>query len=130
MGLIKVDLPGNDNIKISDDGWVRFGIGNFDKDEFKAYATLAGDANHPVEASVTANIGGTDTPVKLAPISANLNGNIDINANIGGNSSPIHLAPVRLELGHLNIHPNIEIEFRLFGILISSIRISGSADVN
>lgn len=97
-------------------------------------ATVLGDAKHPVAAVVTANVGGTKEPIKLAPIDAavqaSVNGDIGVKALVGGIGAPIQVAPLKLELGPIRLAPNIAIEFRLFGLLISSVRITGNASIN
>jgi hypothetical protein len=181
MGTITVKPP--DPLQpttITDDGWLRLGIGNFADSTFGATikgdaaqpiaatlssphgesvavdATIKGDAtqpvvakiegnsdqpiaatvnvgnsdNKPLQATVTASIGGTDVPVQLAPVDANLNGSVGVNATLGGSGAPLQLAPIKLDIGHLLLRLNIVLEFRLFGVHISSIRISGNAEVN
>jgi hypothetical protein len=101
---------------------------------FSVNANVTGDAKHPVAAVVTANVGGTKEPIKLAPVEASVNasvgGDIGVKALVGGIGAPIQVAPLKLELGPIRLAPNIAIEFRLFGILISSVRITGNASVN
>jgi hypothetical protein len=97
---------------------------------FPVKATIIGDENYPVTATVTANVGGTDVPIKLAPVNASLNGDIGVKAFVGGTNDPIKLDPIKIDLGHLQFTPNISIEFRLFGLLISSVRITGNANIN
>lgn len=97
---------------------------------FAVKATVLGDEKHPVAATVTANIGGTKEPIKLAPLTASMQGDIGVKALVGGVGAPIQVAPLKLELGPIRLAPNIAIEFRLFGLLISSVRITGNASVN
>ena len=83
-------------------------------------------ANLGGSVGVNANLGGTDTPIRLAPIDAKVDGNISIKAIVGGSDTPLYLAPIKIEMGPLKLRPDITIEFRLFGLRIGSIKITGN----
>jgi len=118
----KIDVESNNNkIVVTEDGWLRLGIGNFDKQVLSAKVTIDG-SNNPLQATVN---GGE--PIS-ANIDARLAANADLTANIGGTETPIKLAPLKIEFDRVQIKPNIEIKFSLFGIPICTIRILGNTD--
>ena len=73
--------------------------------------------------TLTANVGGTDKPVLVGPVTAT--------ASVGGTDKPIQLAPIKLELGlaPLKTRASISLEVRLFGIRILSFALGGNVEV-
>lgn len=158
MGRIDIKPGGNlGETVVTEDGWLRFGVGNFDGQAFAAKATIDGGMT-PVQAHVQATVNG-GTPVTAnvnlgtevgahveignrdqtpfaavvsgpngKPIDASVRADAIVTANVGGTGAPIRLDPIKLDVGQLRLKPDLEIKFRLFGIPIFSIRIKGNAD--
>lgn len=113
------DEPIPVNVTMSDKGVdVRVAVKN--QDNIPLAANIAGANGQPIEAKAT--VAGDSA----RPIAANLGGSVT--ANVGGTDSPLKIAPFQIE--HLRLRPDIMIDLRLFGLLVGSIHITGNASLS
>ena len=92
------------------------------KDGKPIAATIGGDGDKPIAAAVA--LGGNPDPKGL-PIQA------VVTAYVGGTETPIKLDPITLKIGGMQLKPNLTIRFNLFAcpwLPLLSIRITGTAD--
>ena len=76
-------------------------------------AVISGPNGKPIDANVAANV------------SASVTANAAVNATVG----VIKLDPIRLDMGRLQLNPNLKMTFRLCGIPLWTIEFTGNADV-
>jgi hypothetical protein len=121
MGRINIGHSSDGDVVITEDGWLRLGFGNFDQQVLAAKVTIDGNTN-PVQVTVNG-----DKPIS-ADIDARLAADANLTANVGGTGTPLKLAPIEFKFSRMQIKPDIEIKFSLFGISICAIRIAGNTD--